>query len=119
MEGREGLTGGSKCPRCKAVSQPVCEALQSRCPCRDRAGKYWRREPQVDGMKDGGGGGTSSAKWEKAFHSRMCEQDGGQEGRDIPRGKEEGFAFTKKKKRWRFSFVFYNKKGAEILKLRA
>lgn len=46
------------------------------------------------------------------------EQDGGQEGRDIPRGKEEGFAFTKKKK-WRFSFVFYNKKGAEILKLRA
>lgn len=55
IEGREGLTGGSKHPRCKAVSQPVHEALQSRCPHRERAGKYWRREQQVDGMKDGGG----------------------------------------------------------------
>lgn len=32
--------------------------------------------------------------------------------------KRKALPVQKKKKKWRFSFVFYNKKGAEILKLR-
>ena len=54
------------------------------------------------------------------------EKDGGQEGRDIPKDKEESFAFTIKKKKCRFSFVFIIKRelrssslGHEVLSLEA
>ena len=60
MFGSGGKGGADRCfqmPQVKTVSQLVHEALQSRrYPCRERAGKYWRREQQVDGMKVGGGG---------------------------------------------------------------
>ena len=98
MEGREGLTGGSKCPRCKAVSQPVCEALQSRCPCRDRAGKYWRREPQVDGMKDGGEGGLPRQSGKKPFTAGCVNRMEDRKGETYLEAKRKALPLQKKKK---------------------
>lgn len=63
-----------------------------------------------------GGGGTSSAKWGQAFHSRNRTED--MKGETYLEAKRKALPVQKKKKKWRFSFVFYNKKGAEILKLR-
>ena len=67
----------------------------------------------------GGEGGLPRQSGKKPFTAGCVNRMEDRKGETYLEAKRKALPLQKKKKRWRFSFAFYNKKGAEILKLRA